>query len=480
MSSKRDDAVTPFDKKLTRRQTLGAGAAAMAATGLIGRSFVSAQTPASGNPVSPIAASGGLDDQEIHVFLFSGPENDAHKRLAPKFTDYTQGKVKVTVEDGGRDVDYTTKRLAALQAGTDSYDVIHSDAQDFLQLGPAGFFAPLNDFMSDTNLFDAAAYNLADFPDSLLGLFQNSGNQLLLPQEASTLMFYYRTDLLKKYGVEAPPVTGWSFDDMRTAALSIQDQMNKEGLTDTYALVLGAKPQFHSAISIVQPAWAHGAEFFDADGKPTIDTQPMIDATTFMTNLLFEDKVVSPGVVGYEYPEVLTAFQQGKAAMAIEWNAAASTIIDPATSPITATTTAFSAFPFDATVGNTHQRVFPSVHAIGVSKFSKKQQAAFAYVAWFTSQDVARDYVVNGGGSSGRASLLTDPDVLAKAPYYSAVLEGFKVYHPFPSLTQWPYVYNNILGVDFNSIWTQQTSVEDGIKQMQQETEDYLKDQGVL
>ena len=52
---------------------------------------------------------------------------------------------------------------------------------------------------------------------------------------------------------------------MRTAALSIQDQMNKEGLTDTYALVLGAKPQFHSAISIVQPAWAHGAEFFDAD-----------------------------------------------------------------------------------------------------------------------------------------------------------------------------------------------------------------------
>src|SRR3954447_195352 len=137
MSFKRDDAVTPFDKKLTRRQTLGAGAGAMAATRLGGRSFVSAQTPASGNPVSPIAASGGLDDQEVHVFLFSGPENDAHKRLAPKFTDYTQGKVKVTVEEGGRDVDYTTKRLAALQAGTDSYAVIHSDAQDFLQLGPA-------------------------------------------------------------------------------------------------------------------------------------------------------------------------------------------------------------------------------------------------------------------------------------------------------------------------------------------------------
>jgi len=125
-------------------------------------------------------------------------------------------------------------------------------------------------------------------------------------------------------------------------------------------------------------------------------------------------------------------------------------------------------------------RVFPSVHAIGVSHFSKKQQAAFAYVAWFTSQNVARDYVVNGGGSSGRGSLLNDPEILAKAPYYSAVFEGFKVYHALPALTQWPYMYLNILGVGLDRIWTQQTGVEDGIKQIQDEMKQYLEDEGVL
>jgi multiple sugar transport system substrate-binding protein len=479
MSSRRDDAVHPLDHSVTRRQALGIGGG-LAAAGLIGRSHISAQTPAAGAPVSPLAASGGLEEQEIRVFLFSGPENDAHKRLAPQFTEYTQGKVKVTVEDGGRDVDYTTKRLAALQAGSDSYDVIHSDAQDFLQLGPAGFFEPLDTFMADTSLFDAAAYNISDFPDSLLNLFKFDSTQRLLPQEASTLMFYYRKDLLAKYGIEEPPVTGWSFDDMRTNALAIQAKLTEEGATDTYALVLGAKPQFHAAINIVQPAWAHGAEFFDADNNPNFASQQVIDATTFMTNLLFEDKVVSPGIVGYEYPEVLTAFQQGKAVMALEWNAAAPTILDATTSPITTATTGFAAYPFDATAGNTQGRVFPSVHAIGVSHFSKKQQAAFAYVAWFTSQQTARDYVVNGGGSSGRGSLLTDPDILAKAPYYAAVLEGFKVYHPFPQLTQWPYMYNNILGVNFNSIWTQQLSVADGCAEIQKEVTDYLKDQGVL
>jgi len=417
---------------------------------------------------------------KIRVLLFSGPENDAHKRLAPQFTEYTQGKVKVTVEEGGRDVDYTTKFVAAMQAGSDTYDVIHTDAQGFLQYGPAGYFEPLDSFMNDATLFDAADYNIQDFPASLLALFQFDGTQRLLPQEASTLMFFYRKDLLQKYGVPEPPVTGFSLDEMRQHAMTIQAAMSQEDLADTYALVLGAKPQFHSAINIVQPAWSKGAEFFTEDFHPQMDSQQMKDATTFMTNLLFEDKVVSPGIVGYEYPEVLTAFQQGKAAMALEWNAAAPTILDASKSPATATTTGFSAYPYDANAGETQQRIFPSVHAIGVSHFSKKQKAAFAYVAWFTSQTVARDYVVNGGGSSGRESLLTDPDVLSKAPYYAAVFEGFKVYHPLPQLVQWPYMYNNILGVDLNSIWTQQTSVDDGIAQIQQEMTDYLTDEGVI
>ena len=467
-----------LDTVLSRRRAVGA-AGGLAATALLGGCFVS-RAAQSADPVSPLAASGGLEEQEIRVLLFSGPENDAHKRLAPLFTEYTQGKVTVTVEEGGRDVDYVTKFVAAMQAQSDTYDVIHTDAQNFLQYGPAGYFEPLEGFMADEQLFDAAAYNIQDFPESLLALFQYDGTQRLLPQEASTLMFFYRKDLLEKYGVPEPPVTGYSLDEMRQHALTIQDAMNTEGLADTYALVLGAKPQFHAAINVVQPAWSKGAEFFSEGMQPQMNSQPVNDATTFMTNLLFADKVVSPGIVGYEYPEVLTAFQQGKAAMALEWNAAAPTIVDPAKSPVTGTTTGFAAYPYDATAGQTQQRVFPSVHAIGVSHFSKKQQAAFAYVAWFTSQQIARDYVVNGGGSSGRESLLTDPEILAKAPYYAAVLEGFKVYHPFPNLTQWPYMYLNILGVNFNSIWTQQLSVADGLAQMDQEMTAYLQDEGVI
>ena len=120
---------------------------------------------------------------------------------------------------------------------------------------------------------------------------------------------------------------------------------------------------------------------------------------------------------------------------------------------------------------NTQQRVFPSVHAIGVSEFSKKQQAAFAYVAWFTSQEIARDYVVNGGGSSGRGSLLTDPDCVGQCARTTRLCwKGSRSTTRSRALTQWPYMWGNILGVNLNSVWTQQMSVEDGLNQMQQES----------
>jgi hypothetical protein len=41
-------------------------------------------------------------------------------------------------------------------------------------------------------------------------------------------------------------------------------------------------------------------------------------------------------------------------------------------------------------------------------------------------------------------------------------------------------MWGNILGVNLNSVWTQQMSVEDGLAQIQQEATDYLKDQGVI
>jgi ABC-type glycerol-3-phosphate transport system substrate-binding protein len=121
-----------------------------------------------------------------------------------------------------------------------------------------------------------------------------------------------------------------------------------------------------------------------------------------------------------------------------------------------------------------------SVWAVCVSSYSKKQEAAFSYLSWFTSKDIARDYVLNGGGSSGRASLLTAPDIVAKNPQYPAVLNGFNVLHLLPRIVEFGYIASSILDPNMSSIWSKQVSVADGLKKANDETSNYLKDQGVL
>ena len=98
----------------------------------------------SGKPVSPIAASGGLKETTLTIIIFSGPEADAHTRLAPKFTEYTKGKVKIQVEEGGRGDAYDAKWIPGMQAKTTAWDILHNNQHRFLASGPAGYFVPLS------------------------------------------------------------------------------------------------------------------------------------------------------------------------------------------------------------------------------------------------------------------------------------------------------------------------------------------------
>jgi multiple sugar transport system substrate-binding protein len=343
----------------------------------------------------------------------------------------------------------------------------------------AGFFAPLSQFMKDPDLFDAAAYNNEDFPKALRDVFSYKGEQMLMVQEASGLLFNYRKDLFQKYGVPEPPIEGWDWDTFVGAMKPLQAALQKDGKTDVFPTILGAKKGFHSNIHLVQAGWANGGQIFN-DVAPTFDDPKVLEGARAVLDLLKKDKLMTEGMVGYEYPDVLTAFQTGKAASAFQWNAAAPTFLNPSQSPETAGKLGFSMLPYFKAQGSKILRFHPSPHALGVSAFSKNQREAFAYVAWFTSQEVAREYVTNGGGSSGRGSLLTDKGVLEKNPHYAALNEVLKLQHAYPPMEQYNYVFNTILAGHTSAVWTGQEDLKTGMGKAKDEAAKYLKEQGVL
>jgi ABC-type glycerol-3-phosphate transport system substrate-binding protein len=430
--------------------------------------------------VAPKAAKGELPDTTIIVAISSGPEADTHTRLAAQFTEYTKGKVKVRLEELPRGTPGKAKVMATMQGKSDSWDVVNVTTLDVVPMVQAGFFVPLKKFQADANLFDAKAFNAEDWPKGLLAIDAVNGEQYAYPQEASTLMCFYRTDLLKKYGVPEPGKNGYSWKELAQHALTLKDKLKADGKTDVYPLLFGVKTTGHAGTNSAQPIWSYGQEIMDDKYNSLYSAPKSVAAMTMMTDFLFKHEVVSPGVVGYEYAEVLTAYQQGKAVIALQWNAAAPTILDASKSPETAGKTGFTVYPYDDAAGPNTPRVYPSVWGQFISAYSKKQEAAFSYITWFTSKEVAKDYVTKGGGSSGRASLLGDPAIVAASPQYPAMLEGFKVYHGVPGLAEFAYIWADIINPEMGAVWSKQRGVQDGGKRIDEQSMKYLKDQGVI
>jgi ABC-type glycerol-3-phosphate transport system substrate-binding protein len=327
--------------------------------------------------VVPKAARGELDSTTIVIAMSGGPEADAHTRLASKFTDYTKGKVQVRREELPRGTPGNARALSTLQGQSDAWDVLSVTSDNYTTWGQAGFMVPLKKFMSNTDLFNAQAYNIDDFPKALLDIPTVNGDLIGLPQEASTLMFFYRKDLLQKYGITPPGQNGYSWKELSDNALALKPKLAADGQTDMYPLIFGVKDTGHASIQALNAIWSNGQEIFDDKWNPQFTTDKASSAMSMLTDFLF--KVVSEGITGYEYPEVLTALQQNQAVMALQWNAAAPTVLDASKTPAWGPdNTGFSGFPYDAATGPDQKRIRESVWSVCVSSFAKKQEAAWS------------------------------------------------------------------------------------------------------
>lgn len=400
---------------------------------------------------SAIAAFGpaAAADVELVVPIQVGPEADAHKRLAAQYLEETKGRVRIRVEEIARAV-HPTKMATALGSKTTEYDVLPFACTMFPLWGAAGWLEPLDDAMKDPKIFPAD-YDLADFPASFINVLKREGKLYGIPQELAAYLFMYRIDVLERYGVKPPPLQGWSWDEYIAAAVKIRDGLARDGVRDMYPTVFAGARNRNTAQAALQNIWGYGGDVLDKSNRPILTSPQAVQGLTSYVEQLTKLKLAAPGVVNYAYSELLTALQEGQAAMGIQWVAAAPTLLDPKKSPKTAGKLGFAVIPYFNVTGPQGLRAFPQCWAVGVSAFSKKKPDAFHYVSWFTSKRIARDYVMKGGGSSGRRSLLMDREVLASNPQYAALLETAKVFHPTPTIPEWTYILESILTPAFNA-----------------------------
>src|SRR5205085_11855858 len=153
-----------------------------------------------------------------------------------------------------------------------------------------------------------------------------------------------------------------------------------------YGYVMRAA-QGNAAVADFMPIfWAFGAEMFDADGKPAVDSPEGIDALRFMLEL---GKYAPPGYASFNATEVSAHLLQGTAAMSINWPAWISAFSDPAKSEVMGRM-AFTALPGAQGTG----RAEIGNWLVAIPRGLLNQEAAFDFITWATAPEQKRKSVL--------------------------------------------------------------------------------------
>lgn len=421
-----------------------------------------------------MAASGNAPDATVTVCQFAGPEYDAIQKFGTQFTAMTGGKIKIKMVSIpiNQNLPVTINQIRT----SSTCDLVDAGAQQAADLNP--YLVPLSTFMNDSTLFNAKAYNLDDFPKAVQTVSSDATKGLMsLTYGSDVQMLYYRKDLMAQWGITVPqPPAAWTWEQFETALQTAQTKIKAANLQMSPIAISGTQDAA-SAMFATTAMWGFGGSPFNGN-DPNFTDAKAVQGLTHWNGLLNTLKVASPGSPTYAYNELLTSLQQGKSAMAVEWNAAASTLADPKQSPISAGKLGYAILPYAQGLPATTARIFPTTHSLGISAKSQNQKAAFEFAAWYTSPETAKEMVSAGMGSSGRFSVLTDPTIVAKQPVLAVVGASVQLYHALPAVPSFGDLLLNVMAPQVNAMFTGQKSAQQAATDMQSGAQNLLQKSG--
>jgi multiple sugar transport system substrate-binding protein len=265
----------------------------------------------------------------VNVLTFTGPQiAEPLQRRAPDFQRLTGAKINVVTVPFS---DLYDKILTDMAARTNSYDAFVFDPQWMGDFVPPGY---LEDIGSRVQADQALKWNdIAPFFRDFSASYQ--GRIYTVPLDGDFQMVYYRSDLLKKDGLQ-PPAT---WDDY----LSIAQRYNGKDLNGD------GKPDYGSCIAKKRAAqsywmfWSIAGSYLQTQGTSQgsfFDPQtmkPLVNNPGFAAALDVYKKTSQygpPGELNLDVGDTRGLFTSGRCALSIDWGDIGTLAIDPKTSTV--------------------------------------------------------------------------------------------------------------------------------------------------
>jgi multiple sugar transport system substrate-binding protein len=265
----------------------------------------------------------------VNVLTFTGPQiAEPLQRRAPEFQRLTGAKIKVVTVPFS---DLYDKILTDMATRTNSYDAFVFDPQWMGDFVPPGF---LEDIGSRVQGDQALKWNdIAPFFRDFSASYQ--GHTYTIPLDGDFQMVYYRSDLLKKDGLQ-PPAT---WDDYLSIAQRYKGKdLNGDGKAD-YGSCIAKKRSAQSywmflaiAGSYLQTQGTSQGSFFNKDTM-----NPLVNNPAFAAALNVYKQTTQygpPGELNLDVGDTRGLFTSGRCALSMDWGDIGTLAIDPKTSTV--------------------------------------------------------------------------------------------------------------------------------------------------
>lgn len=370
--------------------------------------------------------------EEITIVTVNNADMITMQELAPAWEDATGNTINWVVLEENVLRQRTTTDIAT---GGGSFDIMFIGAYEAPIWGANGWLTPLNDFAND------ADYDLEDiFPLVRNGL-SAEGNLYAVPLYSETSFTFYRTDLFEAAGIEVPTeqITYTEFAEM---AATLHDPDN-----GVYGTCQRGKAGWGENMAFVGTvANAFGADWFDMDWNPQLDSPEWNAAITYYVDLMTASG--PPGASANGHNENRALFADGKCATWVDATSAAGAIRNPDSSTVADVTDFFQA-PMQETANGTG---WFWAWSLAIPASSQKVDVASDFLKWATSKEYfelvgeTKGWVAVPSGT--RQSIEEDPRRLEAAPFAETVVSAILSVDPTnPTRDEVPYT-----GVQFVAI----------------------------
>jgi multiple sugar transport system substrate-binding protein len=354
-------------------QRAGLSAAAVAAGAALPELLTSQQTHAAAPAASNV----------LNVYYWGDTPKHDFKRIFTGFNGGPGWSVSYTPEIS--DYNSSVQKLTTyLSSGFTGIDALYVDEYMIASFAAAGWLEPLETLLPHESITSVAPFGIK------LGTF--NGHLYRLPGYAGGMVWFYRTDLFKKAGLQVP--TTWDEVVKVGKALSTG---GRHGLG-----IVGKSSYLYSDFMwYVQQAGGDAYHLTSAAARATLK---------FWYDCLNTWKIMPPDTLAQDQTTIAAAFEDGRIAMVGDWSGNWPTFASAVGSK----------GKFNIALpprGPKNNRSLADSWGWCIPKFSKNKAMAAKFIEYATSPAVEVETAVVAGTSPARVALLNNAQVQKAVPW---------------------------------------------------------------